>query len=209
MIASLGGAEVASDGARNYPGSGGMIGGLSFPGGNWAYWGGAGKMYNRFTPNDTNWKGTIGTTNGEQCEDCGGGPGVPLPSPEEPPVEEYPQWIPGTPLPQPQTTTPTTPTTTTTIPVPVPTVPTGGGVLNCVQDCDNPTGIPSQTNGTILQAIQAILAGVSPRTAVQSIPPLFSFNPPSAGGGSQMNTKSLVVIGALIFGAFFLYKKYA
>lgn len=53
MIASLGGAEVNSKGARNYAGSGGMVGGLSPKGANWSYWTGAGLGYNRFTPNDT------------------------------------------------------------------------------------------------------------------------------------------------------------
>lgn len=52
MIASFGGAEVSKDGTRNYSGSGGLVGGLSFKGGNWAYFAGAGREYNRFTPNN-------------------------------------------------------------------------------------------------------------------------------------------------------------
>lgn len=52
-IASLGGTEVSKSGARNTPGSGGKVGGLSLPGGNWAYWTGAGKSYESFSPNSS------------------------------------------------------------------------------------------------------------------------------------------------------------
>ncbi len=52
MIASFGGAEVKKDGTRTYPGSGGLIGGLSFDGANYSNFTGAGKYYNRFTPSN-------------------------------------------------------------------------------------------------------------------------------------------------------------
>jgi hypothetical protein len=188
MIASLGGAEVSSSGARNYPGSGGMVGGLSFEGGNWAYWGGAGKMYNRFTPSYAP----------QQPNNM-----VPI----EPTVPEEPEplppcapfcWTPTTPLPPETPTTPNTPS-----PTEVPT----GGTFDCVQDCDSPTEIPTQTPAGILSYIQALLAG-APRTAVQSIPPLFSFAPPTASNGG-LPMQQLLIVGALIFGAYFLYKKYS
>lgn len=50
MIASLGGAIVNDDGSRSYPGSGGLVGGLSFEGANYSKLTGAGYSYNRFTP---------------------------------------------------------------------------------------------------------------------------------------------------------------
>lgn len=56
MIANFGGAEVDADGTRNYPGSGGMIGGLSFPNAGMSNFTGAGKSYERFTPYNTQFR---------------------------------------------------------------------------------------------------------------------------------------------------------
>lgn len=70
MIASLGGAVVSAKGDRNYPGSGGYVGGLSMRGGNWAYFTGAGHSYNKFTPMTTS----------------------ALPAPEPNPNPEYPNY---------------------------------------------------------------------------------------------------------------------
>ena len=199
MIASLGGAQVSKDGTRNYPGSGGMVGGLSFPGGNWAYWGMAGPNYNRFTP--------IGT-NESICLDCE--PNLPAPTyPQEPAPPEYPPWLPpGVPLPFPTTTTPTT------SPTQIPTTAPGGGNIPCSgRDCggapNGPTEIPVEPGSVpgILSTLQQLLTAGA-RTSVAAVPPLFSFNPPSAGG-TTLNTRSLVIFALVGFGAYFLYKKYA
>lgn len=50
MIASYGGMEIDSKGNRNFAGSGGMIGGLSFPNAGLAKWAAVGNGYYRFTP---------------------------------------------------------------------------------------------------------------------------------------------------------------
>jgi hypothetical protein len=64
MIASYGGLEIKADGSRSYPGSGGMVGGLSFPFAGTSRFTGAGKAYYTFIPsNDT------------RCTDCDGGSG--------------------------------------------------------------------------------------------------------------------------------------
>ena len=79
MIASLGGAVVLKDGTRIHSGSGGMVGGLSMEGANWAYWSGAGKSYNKFTPSSNGYDSTI-------CPDCGTGTGDGNPTRTNPPV---------------------------------------------------------------------------------------------------------------------------
>lgn len=99
MIASLGGAIVRDDGSRNYPGSGGLVGGLSEDGGNWAYFSGAGKQYNRFTPQNTFTQNLIDVIDIDTDRNGGGGgPYIPptgggfTPSPPSTTPAPNPDW---------------------------------------------------------------------------------------------------------------------
>ena len=50
IVQKYGGGYVGADGSRDYPSSGGYVGGLSAPGANWARAGGAGASYHTFIP---------------------------------------------------------------------------------------------------------------------------------------------------------------
>lgn len=109
MIASYGGMEIDSKGNRNFAGSGGMIGGLSFPNAGLAKWAAVGNGYYRFTPANA----------------------VPSPTPN---IPELPN--PNFPYPQP-TEIPTIPSPTNPSPTnPTTSGPKGGVVTNCLWgDC--------------------------------------------------------------------------
>ena len=187
MIGSLGGAIVDSNGARNYPGSGGLVGGLSFPGGNWAYFGGAGAMYNRFTPSVSNTH-------------------IPLEEPTtgaQPPIVEPGTGTGGTG----GTGTPNYPGSGN----PAPTN-TGSGTIippGSTSYVNEPsTYIPVEPipTSTIMDIINGLLAPGG-RTNVASLPPLYSFNPFTNESGS-VDMQKILIIGALLIAVYFAYTKF-
>lgn len=84
-IASLGGATVNNDGSRSYPGSGGYVGGLSFNGGNYSVFTGAGSNYNKFTPTSNLIEAPI-TDDDPPTGGGGGGGGGTYPTPAPSPT---------------------------------------------------------------------------------------------------------------------------
>lgn len=184
MIGSLGGATIDSDGNRNYPGSGGAVGGLSFPGGNWAYFGGAGAMYNRFTPNNSNLDAAISGDNVMMRIQPGDGIcspdlGFPCPGGGDDIIIH------------PQVTT---------------NNPCAGNSAQSCATTDIPIEKPPLSQSGLDDLIAGLLAPGS-RTSVASVPPIFSFNP-NTSGGSGVDMKKIGIIAIVILVAFFAYKKY-
>lgn len=181
MIASHGGAIVTKDGGRVIPGSGGMVGGLSLPGRNNAWIGGAGEKYETFTPV---YNESIPGPNEYPPENPRDYP-APLPGPTEP--------QPGPPLPQlPGEPGPTTPT---------PTTP-GGTIPG--------TGRPIIDQGEVKTIMDRILETFGQRTRLKTEGPLYLFTPAQPaqpGSGSGVNMRSIVMIGAVAAVAWFAYKK--
>lgn len=188
MIGSLGGATVDSDGNRNYPGSGGAIGGISFPGGNWAYFSGAGSEYNRFTPNNSNFGGLMKSSTNimmrpEQPGLCSADLGNCPVGGDDPII-----YGPG-------------PTNVNISPINDPC--SGNSAPSC-----STTDIPIETpNPFSMDDLIASLLAPGSRTNVASVPPIYSFNPFSnQGTGIDMKKIGIILVGILI--AFWLYKKY-
>ncbi len=195
MIASQGGAIIDSKNNRTYPGSGGFVGGLSLPGRNNAWIGGAGEVYNSFTPDSSVYIPTLPGDggSGSDCTYCrldtpgmpqgpsgpGSGPG---PGSELPTTGNVPQG-PGTTQ---------TPGTGTTAPTPTPTV----------------NQFPDVVRDTINRLIDGL--GMRRTRVNDSGGPLFLYTPqqPQAGGSGGLDMRSLIVWGALIGAGWFAYKKW-
>lgn len=75
MIASYGGLEIDDNGARNIPGAGGLVGGLSMPGAGSSNFTGAGKFYNTFIPSGNASLISIDADPGDGGGNGGGGGG--------------------------------------------------------------------------------------------------------------------------------------
>ncbi len=189
MIASQGGAIIDSKNNRTYPGSGGFVGGLSLPGRNNAWIGGAGEVYNSFTPDSSVWIPEV-------PGDGGGGDSCTYCRFDTPNMPQGPGGPGSGPTPQEVPTTTTTPTTTggTTAPAPVETPP---------------IFIPPDI---IRDTVNRLIDGLGMRrTRVNdSGGPLFLYTPqqPQAGGSGGLDMRSLIIWGAVIGAGWFAYKKW-
>lgn len=202
MIGSMGGMELDASNNRDWPGSGGMVGGVTPTSRNYSWALGVGEKYNTFTPSPMNILPPIIDDGCVYCRD----PEFPSPLPDYPSDPGYPGGG-GGPLPAPVPTPTPTPSPTPT-PDPVPTNdPPGGPVVG---------GTPLPTDplpGTVGSLIERLLEGIGLRQGVQS-QPLNIFQPaqpaaPQQSTGGAMNMRSLVVLAVLGFVGFWLYKKYA
>lgn len=179
MIASLGGASVAKDGSRIYPGAGGYVGGLSLDGsGNYSTIGGGGSKYNSvivsesieppdggggcpaYDPSchiDPPQGDTGGGNGGGGSGDTGGGSGD-----------------------------------------------TGG---SSGDTGDGPT--TQIDGPTIFGIIQGLLAPSPRTSLGGSFSPLYVVNPASAGSAEGVNMSRLLILLAVAAVAFWAYKRYA
>lgn len=188
MIASLGGQIVDSNNNRTIPGAGGYVGGLSLPGRNNAWIGGAGEAYNSFTPDTSNNNPIpMEIPGGEPCTLCR----------QTEPGQNYPTY-PGNGEPFPAPSEVPGPTTTTT----------PGGTTQTPPVETPPIFVPPDV---IRDTINRLLDGIGMnRTRVNdSGGPLFLYQPatPQAGSSGGLNMQSLLVWGAIIVGGWFVYKK--
>ena len=194
-IANYGGAVVSVNGDRDYPGAGGTVGGLSAPGKGNAYIGGAGAEYNTFTP--------AVISDQVMVSGIASFPGGPRPRSSSSEQVEPPIILsPNDPPPGPIITPPSTPTT--------PTTPTGGCIGCNNQTASDPTGTFSSTattNPTIMEIVRNLLGRTRDPATGNGPVYLFSPQPGEANGGFPM--KQIMILGALAFGGFWLYKKYA
>jgi hypothetical protein len=189
-IASFGGLIIDSKGNRSYPGSGGYVGGLSGDGQNYATMLGAGYKYNIFTPTNE----TIPSPAPTPCHEpfCG----EPSPAPQPFP---YPGDLPQpTPAPSP-TPTPTDDTPDT--PEPFPNYPP-----TCT-DCGELPDVPPVPGETIIDIIRGLITP-SPKTSITTNPPVYLFTP-NQGGGGGLEMKSIIILGVLALGAWYVYKRFA
>lgn len=180
MIANYGGMNIDAAGNREFPGSGGMVGGLSAPGKNYAYLLGAGSEYHSFTPQSSNAILPYDIP-----------PDIPPPS-DFPNQAPEPQQVP-VPVPTiPWTPTPTTPTTTTPGDQTPPTTTT-------------PT--TTQPSTTVMDIIKQLIQGGGSGSGKQE--PVYLFTPAqpvqSSGGISMMN---IIVLAGLAVAAWFAYTKW-
>ncbi len=192
MIASYGGAIIDSKGNRVFPGSGGMVGGLSEPGKNYSYILGGGSQYNSFTPRENLDPRDPG--DGDPCDldprspFCGGGggggrvcPGDPgCPPIDPPPIDPPPPTCPGDP----------------SCPPIYPHDPVCPGDPSCP-----PEVIPGGITGIIQRLLGA--------TPLNNSGPVYLFTPQpgeaAAAGGLDMKNLAIIAVIGLI--AWFAYSK--
>lgn len=196
-IANYGGAIISENGDMNFPGSGGMVGGLSAPGKGNSYLGGAGAEYQIFTP-----------SNGPRPRITfpGGGSMDPPTTADQPPIYVEPGSGTG------GTGGTGTPGGPTVINPPVGTTPTPGGTVvppnSTMQDPFSAGPTTGTPNATIIEIVRNLMGRT--REQVTGSGPVYLFAPQPGGesnGGFAM--KQILVLGALAFGGFWLYKKYA